>query len=351
MTNETATETTDSEPVEKLLGDAYDLVSGLWSGRLLHTAVDLGIIETLDETPTAAGTLADELELDADATYRLLRTLAHYGVVAEDSDRRFSLTPVGECFEADHPHSMRAYLRCLHSREWVSAMFHLSDIVEDGGPDGFVREFGSDIYDYTEHNHEFGETFNEFMTAETRRQTESILSTLDDDVSKLSRLCDIGGGHGYLLSRLLDSHDHLAGTVLERPSVVDATDDHWAPKLGVEDRCQYVAGDMFDTVPTADGYLVKWVLHNWSDEDCLEVLSTVREAAPPDSRLFVIESVVPGPDSPHFAKRLDMTMLVHMDGRERTEAEYRSLFNKSGWELVDRSEPDREMSVLTAKPA
>jgi len=86
---------TDAEPPEKLLSDAYDLVSGLWSGRLLHTAVMLGIVDTLDETPTAAGTLADELELDPDATYRLLRTLAHYGVLTEDDDRRFALTPVG----------------------------------------------------------------------------------------------------------------------------------------------------------------------------------------------------------------------------------------------------------------
>jgi hypothetical protein len=349
MTDETQTATPDTDPTEQILGDAYDLVSGLWSGRLLHTSVELGLIEALDETPTAASTLADELGLDADATYRLLRTLAHYGVLAEDSDRQFSLTPVGACFEADHPHSMRAYLRCLHSPEWVSAMFHLPDIVEDGGPDGFTREFGTGIFDYIQDNPEFGETFNEFMTAETRRQTEGILAALDDDVSRLSTLCAVGGGHGYLLSRLLDSHDQLTGTVLERPNVADATADHWAPKLGVEDRCQYVGGDMFDEVPTADGYLLKWILHDWSDEECVQLLSTIHDAAPPDGRLFVIEAVVPGPDQPHFAKRLDMTMLVHMDGRERTEAEYRELLDAAGWECVDRIDPDREMSILTAK--
>lgn len=348
MTDDTQAVPSDETPIEQHLGDAYDVVSGLWSGRLVHTAVTLGIVDALDETPTAAETLADELDLDADATYRLLRTLAHYGVLAEDNDRQFTLTPVGEVFEADHPQSMRAYLRCLHSPEWVSAMLHLPDIVEDGGPDGFTREFGKDIFEYAEDNPEFGETFNAFMTAETRRQTEGILAALDDDAAELSELCAVGGGHGYLLSRLLDSHDHLEGTVLERPSVANATADHWAPKIGVDDRCQYVAGDMFDEVPTADGYLCKWVLHDWSDEECIEILSTIHDAAPADGRLFVIEAVVPESDTPHFSKRLDMTMLVHMDGRERTEAEYRSLLNKAGWELVDRQETDGDMSVLNA---
>ena len=342
---------TDAEPPEKLLGDAYDLVSGLWSGRLLHTAVTLGIVDALDDTPTAAGTLAEELELDADATYRLLRTLAHYGVLAEDEDRRFALTPVGEVFEADHPQSMRAYLRCLHSPEWVSAMFHLPDIVEDGGPDGFTREFGADIFEYADADPDFGETFNDFMTAETRRQTEGILVALADDLAGVSHLCAVGGGHGYLLSRLLAAHDHLDGTVLERPSVVDASADHWAPKLGVEDRCAYVAGDMFESVPTADGYLLKWILHDWSDAECVDILSTIHEAAPADGRLFVVEAIVPGPDQLGFAKRLDMTMLVQMGGRERTEAEYRSLFEQAGWELVDRKETDGEMNVLEAVKA
>jgi len=342
---------TDAEPPEKLLADAYDLVSGLWSGRLLHTAVMLGIVDTLDETPTAAGTLADELELDPDATYRLLRTLAHYGVLTEDDDRRFALTPVGEVFEADHPQSMRAYLRCLHSPEWVSAMFHLPDIVKDGGPDGFTREFDVDIFEYADANPDFAETFNDFMTAETRRQTEGILAALAENIAGLSQLCAVGGGHGYLLSRLLAAHDHLDGTVLERPSVVDASADHWAPKLGVEDRCAYVAGDMFESVPTADGYLLKWILHDWSDAECVDILSTIHEAAPADGRLFVVEAIVPGPDQPGFAKRLDMTMLVQMGGRERTEAEYRSLFEQAGWELVDRKETDGEMSVLEAVKA
>ncbi|MEA1932240.1 MAG: methyltransferase [Euryarchaeota archaeon] len=351
MTTEPEPTTTATESHDELLGDAYKLVSGLWSGRLIYTAVTLGIVDALDDTPTAAGRLAEELELDAEATYRLLRTLAHYGVLTEDDDRRFTLTPVGEVFEPDHPQSMRAYLRCLHSPEWVSAMFHLPEIVEEGQPGGFTREFGTDIFEYIDANPEFGETFNDFMTAETRRQTEGILAALADAVDGLSHLCAVGGGHGYLLSRLLDAHDHLDGTVLERPSVVDATADHWAPKLGVDDRCQYVAGDMFESVPTADGYLLKWVLHDWSDEECVEILSTIHDAAPADGRLFVIEAIVPGPDRPGFAKRLDMTMLVHMDGRERTDAEYRSLLEKAGWEVVNRRETDSDMSVLEATKA
>lgn len=105
---------------------------------------------------------------------------------------------------------------------------------------------------------------------------------------------------------------------------------------------------MFEDVPTADAYLLKEILHNWADEECVEILSTVHEAAPPDGRLFVVEAVVPGPGTDHFAKRLDMTMLVHLRGRERTEPEYAKLFERAGWTHVETHEAPGPVSVLEA---
>lgn len=332
---------------------AHDLVTGLWTGRLLRSAIEVGLIDRLASEPTPAETLAEELDLDRDKTYRLLRALGHHGVLTEDADRQFALTPVGERFQSDHPHSLRDEVLFLHSPEWVSAMFHLPEVVRDGEPNGFVREFGCGVFEYMETDPEFARLFNDFMTAASRGQSDAVLSALEDyDFGQFSSVCDVGGGHGHLLCHVLDAHPHLDGTVLDRPSVVREKSDRWDAKLGVEDRCTYVGGDMFEAVPVADAYFMKWILHDWSDEACVRILSTIHESAPPDARLFVVEAVVPGPETPHFSKRLDMTMLVHLGGRERTLAEYEALLDEADWELVDRWEPDEHyMTVLEARKA
>ncbi|MBX0285964.1 methyltransferase [Haloarcula salinisoli] len=336
---------TDTE----LFTAAQELVEGLWSGQVLHAAVEVGLFDRLDEEPTAAETLATALDLDPDATYRLLRALAHFGVLTEDDSRRFALTPVGQFFRADHPRSVRPGLMLFHSPEWIRAMTQLPDILREGGQDGFVREHGRGIFDYMEDAPEFARAFDEFMTAMSHQHAEAVLGVLEGyDVSQFDRVCDVGGGQGYLCCRLLAQYPALEGTVFDRPSVV-AEEPDLPDEFGVGDRCDYVAGDMFESVPEADAYVLKWILHDWTDEECVDILSTVRAAAPSDARLFVVEAVVPGPAESHFSKQLDMTMLVQMGGRERTRAEYASLLERAGWTIADEwVPPEGPMRILEA---
>jgi hypothetical protein len=151
------------------------------------------------------------------------------------------------------------------------------------------------------------------------------------DFSGIAHLCDIGGGHGYTLSNLLAKYPSLHGTVLDVPSVVENTESLWADKLGVGDRCTYMAGDMFHEVPPADAYMVKRVMHDWNDAECIQILSNAHQAAPRNGRVFIMEAVVPSPDTPHFAKLFDIHMLVMLTGRERTTEEYAQLLEGAGW--------------------
>ncbi len=104
--------------------------------------------------------------------------------------------------------------------------------------------------------------------------------------------------------------------------------------MGVGDRCEYVAGDMFRAVPAADAYILKHILHDWSDAECVQILTNIYRAAPTDARAFVAEFVVPGPDTPHFSKLFDIHMMSASSGRERTEEEYAALFDEAGWNYV-----------------
>lgn len=353
MTDDPEAPAAESERIGDLVGEATDLIGTeeLWRGRILHTGVALGVFEVLDVDPLSARDLAAELDLDADSTYRLLRALAHFGVLDEDEQRRFSLTPVGELFQASHPHSVRSDLLFNRSHEWVLSMLHMPDIVRDGGPSGFVREFGCDFFEYVREHPEFGERYNALMESASRNQPSRILDALAEyDFSQFSRICDVGGGRGHLLCHVLKAHPHLHGTVLDVPAVVAKEDRLWAPELNVADRCTYLGGDMFDEVPEADAYFLKWILHNFGDDECLQILSNIDEAAPADRRLFVIETILPGPGTPHDAKRRDITMMVQTGGRERTKGEYASLLERADWELVETWVPDEgSVRVLEAR--
>ena len=111
---------------------------------------------------------------------------------------------------------------------------------------------------------------------------------------------------------------HLRGTVLELPSVIENKELLWADKMDVGDRCTYMPGNMFREVPPADAYMVKRVIHDWNDTECLQILSTMHRAAPQQGRVLIIEQVVPGLDTPHFSKLFDIHMLIMSTGRERT---------------------------------
>ena len=100
--------------------------------------------------------------------------------------------------------------------------------------------------------------------------------------------------------------------------------------MNVATRCEYVAGDMFTEVPSADAYLLKHILHDWNDADCVRILSNIHKAAAPNARIFVAEYVVLGPDTPHFAKLFDIHMMCATGGQERTEEEYASLCERAG---------------------
>lgn len=353
MVDETAPpDTVDSD--KDVVAEAEELIgtATLWRGQILHAAVRVGLIDALDADPAAASDLATDLDLVPERTYRLLRAMAHFGVLEEHEDRRFSLTSVGELFRRDHPRSVRSDLLFNRSEEWVRSMLHLPAILSEGEPSGFEREFDVGFFEYTASSSDFASVYTELMELASREHPERFLDALSGyDYSGIETLCDVGGGRGYFLCHLLASITHLDGVVFDLPHVIDDEGTSWARELEVADRCSYVAGDMFDRVPEADGYVLKWILHNWGDEDCRRLLSTVRESARPDVRLFIVETIVPGSDTDHDVKRLDVTMMTQTGGRERTLEEYWSLLEESGWALRGTWKPDAGApDVLEAVP-
>lgn len=333
---------------EDVEAHARSLIEGRWASQILTTALELGLLARIGEEPTPASGVAEELDLDPDNTYRLLRALGSLGVVDESEGRRFAITPVGSLFQPGTP--FHALTRLTHAPPVRAAWDHLPEIVRDGGPHGFQREFGRTIFEHRVEEPSFGRLFNAAMSSSSAPQTRWTLDALDSyDFSRFSHVCDVGGGHGHLLASLLAAVPHLEGTVLDLPDVLADEDALWAADLGVEDRCDYVVGDMFEAVPVADAHFLKRILHNWTDEECVRILDTVHNASPAGGCVFVVEGVVPGPGTPHPAKLHDVNMMAVEGGRERTIEEYEALLARSGWELVEQWNPSNgTISVVEA---
>ena len=122
-----------------------------------------------------------------------------------------------------------------------------------------------------------------------------------------------------------------------------------APKLGVGERCSYVSGDMFSStneLPSADAYIMKMILHDWSDEECVSILSNLYTSSPEHARLFIAEHIIPGPDKPHFSKLFDIHMMCAASGKERTVDEYSSLLEQSGWKYVQTHHPRQQTGLI-----
>jgi hypothetical protein len=326
-----------------------DVILGRWKSQILYTGVKLGIFESLERAKRVPE-IAKELGLDPLMAYRLLRALGSMGFISESDGHVFAITPLGEILKKDHPQTLRGVLLLEEGPEHYAIWKHLATMVKDGKQDGFVREFGQRIFDYLSSHSEYAEVFNYAMSSYSATHTKWALEALKDyDFSKISTLCDIGGGHGHLLCSILLEHPGLKGTVLELESTIKNKNLLWADKMGVGDRCNYVAGDMFREVPRSDAYIMKMILHDWSDDECIKILSNIQRASPVGGRVLVVEHVVPGPETPHFSKLFDIHMMCALTGRERTEKEYAELVSRAGLEYTQTHyPPSRSIGVVEA---
>lgn len=170
------------------------------------------------------------------------------------------------------------------------------------------------------------------------------------DFGRFACVVDVGGGRGALLAEILAKHPAVRAVLFDQPHVV-AGAEKLLRACGVANRCQVVGGDFFDTVPDGgDAYVLKFILHDWEDEQAAAILRTCRRAIASTGRLLVIESEISPPNEGAVDKFLDLTMLVHTGGRERTREEWVALFAVAGFRLVGTTPTEAQVSILEGVP-
>jgi hypothetical protein len=317
------------------------MLTGYWASQAIHVAAELGVADLLADGPRTVEELAERSSAHPPSLYRLMRALASIGVFSEEPGRRFALTPVAACLQDNGLTSQRSFARIV-GREFYQSWGNLFTTVRTGER-GFDMTYGAPWVEYFTAHPERGRLFDAAMTGIHGAESEPMLDAYD--LSVFGTVADIGGGNGTLLAAVLNRHPGVRGILFDLPEVVDGARPTLAA-LGLEDRCELVAGSFFGSVPAgADAYMMRHVLHDWEDEDAISILRNCREAMSPTSKVLVVESVIPPPNEPSFGKWLDLMMLV-VGGRERTEEEYRRLFSSAGLELTRVVPTDHEVSIV-----
>lgn len=295
--------------------------------RATAAFVQLGVPDALGPDRRTAAELAGELDVDADGLDRLLRFLATVGVVARHGDA-FEVTAMGDLLRRDHPQSLRPWVLFQGSAWQWHAWEHLDEGIADMDRTPFERAHGRAFFDHVTGDDDAGATFDAAMEATSRLQADLLVDALDLD--GVRHVCDVGGGTGTLLARLLRAHPHLTGTLFDLPEVLARAEPVLAAH-GVADRVEVVAGDLFDAVPAgADRYLLSAIVHDWADEPAVALLGSVRDALGEQGRAWVVEVELPDHDGASLERAFDLLMLVLGGGRERTHADFAHLYAAAG---------------------
>jgi ubiquinone/menaquinone biosynthesis C-methylase UbiE len=338
--------TSAGAPAEPVNYAVFKMACGYWISQSLYVVTKLGIPDLLAGGPKTAEELAAATSTDGPSLYRVLRALATQSVFVEDPSRRFRQTPISECL-LDRPGSQRAMV-VMMGEEHYRAYGDLMYSVRTGKP-CFDHVYGMPIFDYLSKHPEAAATFDAAMTGIHGRETAAMIDAYD--FSKFRTVIDIGGGNGTVLRTVLEKHSSMQGVLYDLPHVIDRA----RPGLAASpagSRCQLVGGSFFESVPEgADAYMMRHIIHDWNDEQCRTILGHCRRAMKPEARLLVIDAVIKPGNEPQFSKFLDITMLALPGGKERTEAEFRTLFQSAGFELTRIVPTTSEVSIIEGKPA
>lgn len=295
----------------RLLG----LINANWSTQAIGAAAELGIADHLHAAPSDAAQLAEATGCDAGSLGRLLRALASIGICSEGPDGRYRLEPAGGLLRDGDEPSLRSWAIWSARCQW-DVWGRLLDSVRSGRS---VRNLltSREGYAHLEAQPEAASVFNRAMVDMTRFVAASVRDSYE--FSRCGRVVDVGGGHGELLLTILAANENVRGAIVDLPHARAGALAAIA-RAGLDSRCEFVAADFFQTLPDADTYILKSILHNWDDARAAEILRRCR------GKVLLVERLMPDRPTASVADQIvvrgDLNMMVGLGGRERTLAEF-----------------------------
>ncbi len=305
-------------------------LGGYVNTQLLYIIAKLGIADHLAAGPKSSATLAADLHVAEEPLHRILRGCVSGGLLVETEPGVFATTPPIEFLESNKADSLRGYA-ILTGEEWYPSWNKLLAAVEaEEVP--FEAAFGCDYYTHFAQKPEAGMRFNQFMQIRSEQSAQALVDAYD--FSGAAVVVDIGGGNGTLLQTILHSYPQLQGILFDLPPVItEAKQRAVLQHLG--GRCRFVSGSFMDGVPPGgDLYILSQILHNWSDEQCIEILRNCHDAMTTQGKLLILEMLIPTQLKGNMpAVDADLMMLVLTQGCERNTAGYEALLKAANFKI------------------
>lgn len=332
-----------SEPaLDRLLA----MINGFRTTQVVYVVAKLGLADYLSAAPLTAAELATKTHADSRSLGRVLRLAALFGLVAEESDGRFSLGPLGEPLRSTIHGSARPVaiqLGELHYGAW-GALLH-SAIT---GESAFEHVYRKPLFDYLAEHPDAQAAFDAYMSA----NKDPFAGALSEkyDFTGFRVIVDVGAGNGSVSAAILNENPKLEAIIFDQPLVVGAAKELLG-SAGLLDRCRLVPGDFFESVPNGgDIYMLSNVIHDWDDTPAMRILSNCRTAMRGEQPLILLEAVLPPYGQPTRAVLADVNMMAMLRGKERTHEEYESLLHAAGLRLSRIVPVSDRLSVIEARP-
>ncbi len=317
---------------------AMQLAQGFAHLQVMHALVKSGIVEELGDTPKTLNQLSEGCNLNAGVLFRVLRYASGIDLVALENDQ-YQLTESGQRLVKDEPGSIYDIILLLGSEPWQKTWSNLTHSLRTGEA-AFADAMGQPFFEYTKDHPEHGDIFDDWMTVESEMMADLIPEAYD--FSDFETVCDIGGSRGILLKSILQSNPGLRGILFDKPEVVEQHE------VGdIEEQVDICGGDFFESVPEADVLIMKHIIHDWEDEQAVQILQTCKENMDADTKLLLIERVLDD-DNNISALFFDLHMQVMNGGRERTVGHFDDLLQQSGLRLNRVIPTDSPVNILEA---
>jgi len=319
------------------------LISGFWISRGIYITAKLGLADLVKDGAKTADELAAATEAHAPSLFRVLRALASVGIFTQDEQDRFGDTPLLQTLRSGVPGSLRSFAMTELGEEHYPAWGDFLHSVRTGGI-AFDHAFGTDIWKFFAQHPDNAKIFNDAMSGLTAQANEALHAVYD--FAGIKTLVDIGGGHGSLISSILRRNPDMRGILFDSPQVIEGA----RPVIQSSDvagRCELSSGNFFESVPAGgDAHILKWIIHDWDDAQSIAILKNSHRALPENGKRILVEAVVPAGREAHFSKFIELNMLVMTGGRERTEAEFRELYQRAGFRLTRVVPAESPFSVI-----
>jgi hypothetical protein len=322
------------------------MITGYWVTQIVHAVANFCIADELAKGPATAADIASRRSTHPHATFRLLRACVSIGLVTFDAQSRFVGTQLLDTLRSDAPGSLRgmaiSQAGAGHWLPWGNFCQAMAT-----GERQTIATLGDEIFDYYVRTPAEAEAFTNAMTGRTAEVAREAVRLIDTRSAAVA--ADIGGAAGALIHALMQANPDLRGIVLDLPNVVPSAIAA-AEKAGLQRRLSVVAGDFFDSVPEADLYILKFILHDWDDAECIRILKNCRRAMCLGGRVAVIERHLGESNEPGFTPLVDLNMMVMVTGRERTTSEYGDLLAAADLRLASVTPTRSGMCIMEAVP-